>query len=44
VAAPEHDTPLRDLFIDRPAFDAWAATYRARLRQEDRSMPSGKRP
>ena len=35
VAAPEHDTPLRDMFIDRPAFDAWAATYRARLRQED---------
>jgi uncharacterized protein YdiU (UPF0061 family) len=29
------DAPLRDLFIDRPAFDAWAASYRARLRQED---------
>jgi uncharacterized protein YdiU (UPF0061 family) len=29
------DAPLRDLFLDRPAFDAWAAQYRARLRQED---------
>ena len=28
---PEADTPLRDLFIDRPAFDTWAASYRARL-------------
>ena len=28
------DAPLRDLFIDRPAFDAWAATYRSRLRAE----------
>jgi uncharacterized protein YdiU (UPF0061 family) len=28
------DAPLRDLFIDRPAFDAWAVRYRARLRQE----------
>ncbi|WP_413774548.1 protein adenylyltransferase SelO [Janthinobacterium sp. GMG2] len=34
VAAPEHDTVLRDMFIDRPAFDTWAAQYRARLRQE----------
>ena len=25
---------VRDLFIDRPAFDAWAADYAARLRQE----------
>jgi len=25
---------LRDQFIDRAAFDAWAATYRARLQQE----------
>ena len=25
---------LRDLFLDRPAFDAWAALYRARLRTE----------
>jgi uncharacterized protein YdiU (UPF0061 family) len=28
------DEPLRDLFLDRPAFDAWTALYRARLRQE----------
>jgi uncharacterized protein YdiU (UPF0061 family) len=32
--APAHDEPLRDLFIDRPAFDAWAERYRARLRAE----------
>jgi len=34
VEAPERDAPLRDLFIDRAAFDAWAALYRARLRSE----------
>jgi uncharacterized protein YdiU (UPF0061 family) len=28
------DEPLRDLFLDRPAFDAWAEQYRARLRIE----------
>ncbi|WP_307730262.1 protein adenylyltransferase SelO [Massilia endophytica] len=28
------DEPLRDLFIDRPAFDAWAGSYRARLQAE----------
>ncbi|WP_188916090.1 protein adenylyltransferase SelO [Pseudoduganella buxea] len=28
------DEPLRDLFIDRPAFDAWADQYRQRLRLE----------
>ena len=28
------DAPLRDLFIDRAAFDEWAVQYRARLRQE----------
>jgi len=28
------DAPLRDLFIERPAFDAWAEQYRARLRAE----------
>src|SRR5471032_1267730 len=33
---PAHDGPLRDLFIDRPAFDAWATQYRARLRDEPR--------
>jgi serine/tyrosine/threonine adenylyltransferase len=31
---PTGDEPLRDLFLDRPAFDAWAARYRERLRQE----------
>ncbi|RYE72616.1 MAG: hypothetical protein EOO80_20070, partial [Oxalobacteraceae bacterium] len=29
------DTPLRDMFIERDSFDAWATLYRARLRQED---------
>jgi len=28
------NAPVRDLFIDRPAFDAWADRYRARLAQE----------
>jgi uncharacterized protein YdiU (UPF0061 family) len=28
------DAPLRDLFIDRAAFDEWALRYRARLAQE----------
>jgi uncharacterized protein YdiU (UPF0061 family) len=32
---PQADEPLRDLFIDRPAFDAWAVQYRNRLRQEN---------
>jgi uncharacterized protein YdiU (UPF0061 family) len=34
AAGPEGDEPLRDLFIDRPAFDQWADAYRARLRAE----------
>lgn len=34
IDAPEQDDALRDLFIDRAAFDAWATNYRARLRQE----------
>jgi serine/tyrosine/threonine adenylyltransferase len=29
------DAPLRDLFIDRAAFDGWAQRYRARLRAEN---------
>jgi len=29
------DAPLRDLFLDRPGFDAWAVRYRERLRQEN---------
>ncbi|WP_267874545.1 YdiU family protein [Massilia sp. 9I] len=32
---PEQDAPLRDLFLDREAFDAWAVQYRARLKAED---------
>ncbi len=31
---PGLDAPLRDLFLDRAAFDAWAVQYRGRLRQE----------
>jgi uncharacterized protein YdiU (UPF0061 family) len=34
---PTADTPLRDLFIDRPAFDAWASQYRLRLGRENGS-------
>ena len=34
VEAPAADEPLRDLFIDRAAFDAWAERYRERLRAE----------
>ncbi len=32
--APEHDAPVRDLVLDRPALDAWLVQYRARLRRE----------
>ena len=34
--------PVRDLFLDRAAFDAWANDYRARLAEEtlsERSAP-----
>ncbi|WP_426106024.1 protein adenylyltransferase SelO [Massilia sp. TSP1-1-2] len=34
---PALDAPVRDLFIERDAFDAWAVTYRARLRHEHRT-------
>jgi uncharacterized protein YdiU (UPF0061 family) len=34
IENPAADEPLRDLVIDRAAFDAWATRYRARLRQE----------
>lgn len=30
------DAPVRDLFLDRAAFDAWAAQYRERLAHETR--------
>jgi uncharacterized protein YdiU (UPF0061 family) len=36
-ADASNDAPVRDLFLDRPAFDAWASGYRARLMQETRS-------
>ncbi|HZW23120.1 protein adenylyltransferase SelO [Noviherbaspirillum sp.] len=32
---PASDEPVRDLIIDRPAFDAWAESYRRRLKQEN---------
>jgi uncharacterized protein YdiU (UPF0061 family) len=35
VTTPAEDAAVRDLVIDRAAFDAWAARYRARLAQED---------
>ncbi|HEV7816261.1 MAG TPA: YdiU family protein [Janthinobacterium sp.] len=35
VDHPAADEPLRDLFIDRLAFDAWAAKYRQRLAAEN---------
>ncbi len=34
---PSADAPLRDLFVDRDAFDAWLVKYRLRLRAEHRS-------
>ncbi|HEY6095369.1 MAG TPA: protein adenylyltransferase SelO family protein, partial [Gallionellaceae bacterium] len=34
AAEGEANTALRDQFIDRAAFDRWAAAYRARLQQE----------
>jgi len=30
----DSDAPVRDLFLDRPGFDHWAAAYRARLQSE----------
>ena len=36
------DAPLRDLFIDRAAFDEWAQRYRTRLRLEA-SVDAGRR-
>lgn len=31
---PDNDAPLRDLFLDRAAFDAWSVKYRLRLKHE----------
>ena len=33
----EKDEPLRDMLVDRAGFDAWAESYRARLRSESGS-------
>ena len=35
IDAPGSDEPIRDLFIDRAAYDEWAVQYRARLLQEN---------
>ena len=35
VDEPGSDAPIKDLFIDRAAFDAWAVQYRARLKREN---------
>ena len=35
LAAPQLDAPLRDMFIERDSFDAWALQYRTRLQQEN---------
>ena len=37
TSADAANDTLRDQFIDRAAFDAWAATYRARLQQQSGS-------
>ena len=34
IAQPQADEALRDLFLDRPAFDDWARRYRIRLQSE----------
>ncbi len=34
ASAQRDDAPVRDLFVDRAAFDAWAGDYRARLKRE----------
>ncbi|WP_439814358.1 protein adenylyltransferase SelO [Zavarzinia sp. CC-PAN008] len=37
VQGPDHDEPVRGLFLDPTAFDAWAVTWRQRLAQEPQS-------
>jgi uncharacterized protein YdiU (UPF0061 family) len=37
LADASGDAPVRDLFLDRAAFDAWASDYRRRLAEEMRS-------
>jgi uncharacterized protein YdiU (UPF0061 family) len=34
AASAEADGPVRDLFVDPTAYDAWAITWRARLAQD----------
>src|SRR4051794_18052843 len=34
AAGPDHDGPVRDLFVDPTAFDRWASHWRERLGQE----------
>lgn len=34
IENPASDDPIRDLVLDRAAFDGWAGRYRVRLRQE----------
>lgn len=39
-ADASNDAPVRDLFLDRAAFDAWAVQYRERLAHESRDDAS----
>jgi uncharacterized protein YdiU (UPF0061 family) len=39
-AADANPVPVRDLFLDRPAFDAWLAVYAQRLACEDAAQTS----
>lgn len=43
VDDPATDAPLRDMFIDRDGFDAWAEKYRQRLRRENSEDASRRR-
>ena len=42
IDQPQADAPLRDLFLDRPAFDQWAQRYRSRLQSEQSRDPPRK--
>ena len=39
---PDHDDPVRSRFSDGHAFDAWAEAWRARLRDDSRSLEDRK--
>jgi serine/tyrosine/threonine adenylyltransferase len=43
ATTPAEDSEVRDLVIDRAAFDAWAVRYRERLRAEHSDDRSGAR-